>query len=175
VQVTDAPELAYRVVSRAERREHAVAVVAGAYLGAFDVCARLASTCHGALVLLPAPLRAVVGHADHDVVDGGPHPNPRKAAEGYRLRMLAIDEQAAEVVRRIFAEYLGGLGDRAIANGLNRDGISCPSARRPEQNTHRLADGWQGSTIRSILENPALHRVRGLRPVDQARDAVGSG
>ena len=30
----------------------------------------------------------------------------------------------------------------------------CPSARRPEQNRHRLADGWQGSTIRSILENP---------------------
>ncbi|OLF10473.1 recombinase family protein [Actinophytocola xinjiangensis] len=87
-------------------------------------------------------------------VDGGPHPNPRKAAEGYRMRLLALDEPAAEVVRRIFAEYLGGRGDRAIANGLNRDGIPCPSARRPEQNTHRLADGWQGSTIRSILENP---------------------
>ncbi|MFI5563334.1 recombinase family protein [Amycolatopsis japonica] len=88
------------------------------------------------------------------VVDGGPHPNPRKAAEGFRLRVLAIDEPAAEVVRRIFAEYLDGQGDRAIANGLNRDGIPCPSARRPEQNRHRLADGWQGSTTRSILENP---------------------
>ncbi|GAB3441284.1 recombinase family protein [Actinophytocola sediminis] len=87
-------------------------------------------------------------------VDGGPTPNPRKAAEGYRLRMLALDESAAEVVRRIFDEYLNGKGDRAIANGLNRDGISCPSARRPEQNTHRLADGWQGSTCRAILENP---------------------
>jgi hypothetical protein len=40
------------------------------------------------------------------VVDGGPHPNPRKAAEGYRLRVLAIDDASAEVVRRIFAEYL---------------------------------------------------------------------
>ncbi|WP_232376787.1 recombinase family protein [Amycolatopsis aidingensis] len=88
------------------------------------------------------------------VVDGGPHPNPRKAAEGYRLRVLALDEETAPVVRRIFAEYLDGRGDRAIANGLNRDGIPCPSARRPEQNTHRLADGWQGSTVRSILENP---------------------
>ena len=87
-------------------------------------------------------------------VDGGPHPNPRKAVEGYRLRILVLDEEAAGVVRRIFAEYLAGRGDRAIANGLNRDGISCPSARRPEQNTHRLADGWQGSTVRSILENP---------------------
>jgi DNA invertase Pin-like site-specific DNA recombinase len=88
------------------------------------------------------------------VVDGGPHPNPRKAAEGYRLRILAIDEVAAEVVCRIFAEYLDGKGDRAIANGLNRNGLPCPSACRPEQNRHRLADGWQGSTVRAILENP---------------------
>jgi hypothetical protein len=38
------------------------------------------------------------------VVDGGPHPNPRKAAEDFRLRILQIDEAAAEVVRRILAE-----------------------------------------------------------------------
>src|SRR5215218_8494981 len=65
------------------------------------------------------------------VTDGGPHPNPRKAAEGYRLRILTVDEPSADVVRRIFAEYLNGYGDRAIAYGLNRDGILCPSARRP--------------------------------------------
>jgi DNA invertase Pin-like site-specific DNA recombinase len=88
------------------------------------------------------------------VVDGGPHPNPRKAAEGYRLRILAIEDEAAEVVRRIFAEYLDGKGDRAIAVGLNKDGVPCPSGRRPDQNRHRLADGWQGSTVRAILENP---------------------
>lgn len=90
----------------------------------------------------------------YQVADAGPHPNPRKAAEGYRLRVLAVDEASAEMVRRIFAEYLIGKGDRAIANGLNRDGVPCPSARRPDQNRHRLADGWQGSTVRSILENP---------------------
>nr|WP_229907529.1 hypothetical protein [Amycolatopsis oliviviridis] len=39
-------------------------------------------------------------------------------------------------------------------NGLNRDGIPCPSARRPEQDQGWLADGWQGGTTRSILENP---------------------
>ncbi|MFI6025087.1 recombinase family protein [Amycolatopsis magusensis] len=87
------------------------------------------------------------------VVDGGPHPNPRKAAEGFRLRVLQEDE-SADVVRRIFAEYLEGNGDRAIAKGLNQDGVPCPSQRRPEQNRHRLADGWQGSTVRAILENP---------------------
>jgi DNA invertase Pin-like site-specific DNA recombinase len=88
------------------------------------------------------------------VIDGGLHPNPRKAAEGYRLRLLAVDERAAEIVRRIFAEYLAGSGDRSIANGLNRDGIPCPSAWHPEQNAHRLADGWQGTTVKAILDNP---------------------
>jgi hypothetical protein len=57
-------------------------------------------------------------------------------------------------VQRIFAEYADGKGDRAIANDLNRDGIACPSARRPEQNRDRLADGWQGNTVRVFLENP---------------------
>nr|CEL13531.1 Site-specific recombinase [Kibdelosporangium sp. MJ126-NF4]CTQ99215.1 Site-specific recombinase [Kibdelosporangium sp. MJ126-NF4] len=95
--------------------------------------------------------RAAYGY---DAVDGGPHPNPRKAAEGFRLRVLVLDEYSADVVRRIFREYLQGKGDRAIAKGLNEDGILCPSARRPEQNRHRQADGWQGSTVRSILENP---------------------
>jgi Recombinase len=37
---------------------------------------------------------------------------------------------------------------------LNREGVPCPSALRPEQNRHRLADGWQGSTVRAILDNP---------------------
>jgi DNA invertase Pin-like site-specific DNA recombinase len=88
------------------------------------------------------------------VVDSGPHPNPRKAAEGFKLRALALDETTADVVRRIFAEYLDGNGDRAIANLLNRDGIPCPSAHRRDQNRHRLADGWQGSSVRAILDNP---------------------
>lgn len=87
-------------------------------------------------------------------VDGGPHPNPKKAAEGFRLRVLAIDEFCAAVVRRIFREYIAGMGDRAIAEGLNRDGIPCPSRQKPEQNKHRLADGWQGSSVRVIVENP---------------------
>ncbi|GAA5075679.1 recombinase family protein [Lysobacter panacisoli] len=39
----------------------------------------------------------------------------------------AIDEAQANVVRRIFAEFIDGLSPRAIAAGLNRDGI--PSSR----------------------------------------------
>ncbi len=81
----------------------------------------------------------------YSTVNAGLHPNPRKAAEGGHLRVLEIDPLAAEVVSRIFAEYLEGAGDRAIAGRLNVDGVACPSQRRPEQNRHRLADGWQGS------------------------------
>lgn len=65
-----------------------------------------------------------------------------------------IDYEAAAVVVRIVEEYAAGSGDRAIAKGLNREGIPCPSRRRPERNRHRLADGWRGSSVRAILENP---------------------
>ena len=53
--------------------------------------------------------------------------------------MLAIDDEAAEVVRRIFNECLDGSGDRVIASMLNREGFPCPSALRPHQNRHRLS------------------------------------
>ncbi|WP_346277778.1 recombinase family protein [Pseudonocardia sp.] len=88
------------------------------------------------------------------VVDAGPHPNPRKAQEGYRLRVLEIDEVAAPVVERIFALYLDGIGLKGIAEILNRDGVLCPSAHTPRQNRHRKGDGWQHSAVRTILENP---------------------
>ena len=65
----------------------------------------------------------------YTVVDGGPHPNPRKAAEGHRLRQLAVDEPSAEIVRRIFAEYLDGRGDRAISVRLNLDPVGVAAKR----------------------------------------------
>ena len=88
------------------------------------------------------------------LVDAGPHPNPRKAAEGRRLRMLVPDPVAAPVVRRIFADRLRGVGPEAIADRLNQDGIACPSAHDPARNSHRDGDGWQGPTVAVILTNP---------------------
>src|SRR5262249_14865587 len=82
------------------------------------------------------------------------HPHPRKAQEGQRLRVLVIDEFAAAVVRRIFDLYLEGWGKKAIAELLNREGVPCPSAHSPRQNRHRKMDGWQHSTIVTILDNP---------------------
>ncbi|WP_328663150.1 recombinase family protein [Nocardia salmonicida] len=88
------------------------------------------------------------------VVDGPPHPNPNRAADNLKLRILSIDAAAAPVVQRIFRAYLDGRGDKAIATELNRDNIACPSAHRPEQNKHRSGDGWQASTVSAILQNP---------------------
>lgn len=88
------------------------------------------------------------------VVDGPPHPNPNRAADNLKLRILSIDAATAPVVQRIFRAYLDGRGHRAIATELNRDNIICPSAHRPEQNRHRNRDGWQASAVAAILQNP---------------------
>jgi DNA invertase Pin-like site-specific DNA recombinase len=52
------------------------------------------------------------------LMDAGPHPNPAKAADGKWLHALAVDESAAAMLGRIFAEFLAGAGIDAIAEGL---------------------------------------------------------
>jgi site-specific DNA recombinase len=88
------------------------------------------------------------------LIDVGPHPNPAKAADGKKLHALAVDDPAAAVVRRIFAEFLAGHGIYAIAEHLTRDGIACPSAHDPARNSHRCGVAWSKSAIRAILANP---------------------
>lgn len=88
------------------------------------------------------------------LIDVGPHPNPAKAADGKKLHALAIDEPAAVVVRRIFAEFLAGHGIYAIAEHLTRDGIPCPSAHDPGRNSHRCGIAWNKFAVRAILTNP---------------------
>ena len=92
------------------------------------------------------------------LADAGPHPNPAKAADGKRLHVLEIDPYAAEVVRRIFDEYLGRTGTAkgifAIAEGLTADGILSPSAYDQARNRHRCGVAWSKSVIRAILINP---------------------
>jgi site-specific DNA recombinase len=57
-------------------------------------------------------------------------------------------------VHRIFAEYLGGRGLKAIAEGLTRDDIPSPSAYDPARNKHRCGIAWSYSAVRAILANP---------------------
>lgn len=62
------------------------------------------------------------------LVDLGPHPNPAKAADDRRLHGLDLHPETAPIVRRIFAEFLAGADLFAIAGGLTRDDVPCPSA-----------------------------------------------
>ena len=90
----------------------------------------------------------------YQLADAGPHPNPGKAAAGQRLHRLELDPDAASVVRRIFDEYVAGRGLYAIAEGLTRDGIACPSARDRARNPHRQGLAWSKMAVRAILANP---------------------
>lgn len=53
-----------------------------------------------------------------------------------------IDEKEAEIVRRIYREYLSGSGYYLIAKGLNADGV--PTRNGPP---------WKGTTVAKILKN----------------------
>lgn len=56
---------------------------------------------------------------------------------------LVINPEEAEIVKRIFREYLDGASCIAICKGLERDGIK----------TSRGNERWHDTTIRKILEN----------------------
>ncbi|MGC4864625.1 recombinase family protein [Micromonospora sp. DT53] len=86
--------------------------------------------------------------------DLGPHPNPAKAADGKHLKGLTPDEQTAPIVRRIFAEFLAGIGLFAIAEGLTANHVPCPSAHDRARNRHRSGIAWSKSAVRVILTNP---------------------
>jgi site-specific DNA recombinase len=57
-------------------------------------------------------------------------------------------------VQRIFAEYLAGRGLYAIAEGLTKDRVPCPSAHDPARNRHRTGQAWSKAAVRAILRNP---------------------
>jgi hypothetical protein len=70
------------------------------------------------------------------------------------LHGLTPAAATAPIVRRIFTEFLAGNGLFAIAEGLTRDGIACPSASDPSRNRHRSGIAWSKSAVRVILTNP---------------------
>ncbi|WP_202125178.1 recombinase family protein [Actinomadura physcomitrii] len=95
----------------------------------------------------------------YKLVDGGPHLHPGKAADGKRLFKLDIDADAAPVVQRIFCGFLGLDGSPekglfAIAEGLTRDGVPCPSAHDRARNRNREGLAWAKSAVKTILTNP---------------------
>lgn len=86
------------------------------------------------------------------------------APYGYCIidKALVVDEDAAETVRRIFRMKISGMNNQAIADELNRNGISSPLEHKAERGTgvtgaHLKRSSkavWQSMSIRRILENP---------------------
>ena len=72
---------------------------------------------------------------------------PSSVPYGYRIcnRQIAIDEEEAKVVRRIFRDYLAGINMAEIAASLNRKGIP-----KRKNNAEII---WHKASIRYILSN----------------------
>jgi len=71
-------------------------------------------------------------------------------ARGERARgMLTINKEKAAIVRRIFEEYATGRSPRAIAGGLNSDGVPGPSSKPWGPST--INGNWRRGT--GILNN----------------------
>ncbi|MGN9813473.1 recombinase family protein [Micromonospora sp. BQ11] len=51
------------------------------------------------------------------------------------------------IVRRIFAEFLAGIGIYAIAEGLTANHVPCPSAHERTRNRHRSGIAWSKSAV----------------------------
>lgn len=73
---------------------------------------------------------------------------------------LIVDPVAADVVRRIYDEFIAGRNIMAIAKGLNEDNIPCPSEYKRQSgsnysNNRRLEKTyyWTYSTVKKILVN----------------------
>jgi len=66
------------------------------------------------------------------------------------------DQREVEVVRRIFESKIKGVGDVAIADMLNREGIPPPKRGRWKNKDQK----WSGVTVRTILTNPTYYGAR---------------
>ena len=74
--------------------------------------------------------------------------------------LLVVDPVAAEVVKRIYAEFISGKNISAIVHGLNDDGIPSPSEYKKQEgmnysNNRKLekTNYWTYSTVKKILVN----------------------
>ena len=83
-----------------------------------------------------------------------------KPAYGYKMHpteknKIVIDQEAAFVVRRIFALALSGMSCRKIADVLNGEGVPAPAAyaRLPAVRDGRCTGRWSGERISDMLQN----------------------
>ena len=84
------------------------------------------------------------------------------AAYGYKKdpddpNMVLVDEDARDVVVRIFMDYVGGKSYQRIAKELNEEGVLAPSVywhTKDVIHTDKYNNLWEGKQVRNILQNP---------------------
>lgn len=81
-------------------------------------------------------------------VGAGPAPYGYRKVGMKRDARLEIDEAEAEVVQRIFREYIGGKGAGKIAADLTIEGVPFPS-----RNDKQRASSWYKSSLIKMLKN----------------------
>ncbi|MEZ0077172.1 recombinase family protein [Planotetraspora sp. GP83] len=98
------------------------------------------------------------------LADAGPHPNRAHAVWGRRALRLEPDEQAAAIVRWMFAQRLAGHSLARIARALNDMQVPCPSAADPERQPPPGGFGVGHDVRGRHLEQSPLHRSAGVEP-----------
>jgi site-specific DNA recombinase len=107
----------------------------------------------------------IFGYRNHDVIIGfDAHDRPLRS---HVERVIC--EEEAEVVRRIFTMYDSGLGQKAIAAVLNREGALRP---KPFASKDGLApvQGWAASTVRAVLTRELYNGVQVWRKTRKKND-----
>lgn len=88
-----------------------------------------------------------ISHACRGLANGGPralgYDYDARIENGELRRRLVVNQAEAAVIRCIYAEFIGGNGQRAICRGLDADGI-------PSQRGYQ----WQQGTVAHYLANP---------------------
>jgi site-specific DNA recombinase len=77
------------------------------------------------------------------------HEEPDPTDAEHPRRVLHVNESEARIVRRIFAEYVGGSSLASIADALNKEAIGAPD----DGHTKKNARGWSRSLLHSMLRN----------------------
>ncbi len=132
-------------------------------------------------------LRGLIGANERGTATGGvPYGYKTCAAagddDGERGRLIVIDEEQAQVVRRIFEMYRDGRSYLTIATTLNDEHVPPPRAKSKK----RASRFWKKGTIREMLRNAAYAgtwmyckkrwrkdpETRRRRPEKQAQDKV---
>ncbi|MCH3999347.1 MAG: recombinase family protein [Lachnospiraceae bacterium] len=73
---------------------------------------------------------------------GEPHSSPRTYGYAWKEKKLIVIPEEAEVVRRIYREYLSGKSKRSIYTDLNKDSIIAANG-----------ESWSATSISNVLRN----------------------